>query len=124
MINKSIFFYCENKSIQFVSEKKKEEKQNSSLTDSNETSESNSSSYDSNTSNSSLYDSDGFRTDKDIYRTANTEDGMEKAYKSINNEMDNLHRNMRGGKINKREVLTRINFLLNGIKILDKKNKK
>ncbi|ATZ81085.1 hypothetical protein BMW23_1040 [Bodo saltans virus] len=48
-----------------------------------------------------------FRTDKDIYRTANTEDGMEKAYKSINNEMDNLHRNMRCGKINK---LIRINF--------------
>ena len=57
-------------------------------------------------------------------RTANTENRMKKAYKSINNEMDNLHRNMRGGKINKRDVLIRKNFLLNGIKILDRMKKK
>jgi hypothetical protein len=74
---------------------------------------------DSGSESSSSYNSDG-----DIYRTATaTDDGVNKVYKKINNEMDYIQKKMRGGKMQKREVVNRINFLLNGLRILDKLNK-
>lgn len=68
---------------------------------------------------SSSYNSDG-----DIYKTATaTDDGINKVYKKINNEMDYIQKKMKGGKMQKKEVVNRINFLLNGLHILDKLNK-
>jgi hypothetical protein len=81
-------------------------------------SESDSDSYSDSYSDS---DSSSYNSDGDIYRTATaTDDGVNKVYKKINNEMDYINRKMKGGKMTNKEVANRINFLLNGLRILDR----
>jgi hypothetical protein len=99
---------------------KKEKKYSESSYKKNQSdSESESSESESEDNESSSYNSDG-----DIYKTATaTDDGVNKVYKKINNEMDYIQKKMKGGKMQKKEVVNRINFLLNGLRILDKLNK-
>ena len=63
----------------------------------------------------------------DIYRATETDDGINKAYSKINREMEEIERKQNKGKMTGKEVVKRINFLLNGLRILDnveKNNKK
>lgn len=90
--------------------------------------DSNTSSEYSNSSSDGNYNSDTYRTEEDIY-TIKTEDEVNKAYKSLKNEMGymdkKMNRYLSGGKMEKHD-LSRMNFILKSLRTLDKfkKNKK
>jgi hypothetical protein len=60
----------------------------------------------------------------DIYRATETDDGIKKAYYKINKEMKYIEKKQNKRRITNKEVVERINFLLNGLKILNKIKKK
>ena len=80
---------------------------------SDDESESGSSNYTDSNSSTSYEDT------SDIYRATETDDGINKAYSKINREMEFIEKKQNGGKMTGREVVKRINFLLNGLRILD-----
>lgn len=65
-----------------------------------------------------------YTSESDIYRIATTDDGINKTYKKLNDEMKKI--NAIHNCISNEEISNRINFLLNGLKILDnlRNNKK
>lgn len=76
---------------------------------------------DSETSSNESSSSDVYTTN---YDTVNTDDGYNKAYNKINKEMDIVAKTQKGGKIKSKDVVKRINFLLDAIKILDNSKRK
>ena len=60
----------------------------------------------------------------DIYRATETDDGINKAYYKLNKEMEYVSKSQNDGKMTGKEVVKRINFLLNGLRILDNVKKK
>jgi hypothetical protein len=71
-------------------------------------------------SKSDSSDSTEYTSESDIYRTANTEDGINRTYKKLNDEMERISRTKKYKKMSNKEVANRIDFLLNGLGILDK----
>ena len=63
--------------------------------------------------------STSYEDTSDIYHATETEDGMSKAYNKLSREMDHISKLQRSGKMKGKEVVKRINFLLNGLQILD-----
>lgn len=58
-----------------------------------------------------------------IYRTATTDDGINRTYKKLNDEMKRIS-NI-NNKMSNKDIANRINFLINGLRILDDlRNKK
>jgi hypothetical protein len=103
-------------------EKQKNKKQVTVKSESSENSENdsnNTSSYDSSRDETNDSESSSYEDTSDIYRATETEDGMNKAYSKINREMELISKSQKGGKMTGKEVVKRINFLLNGLKILD-----
>jgi hypothetical protein len=84
------------------------------------TTKSNNESSNDNSTSGSESDSKSYRTEEDIYRTTNTEGGINKAYNKLNKEMEYINKNAKGGKMNNKEIVNRINFLLGGFRILDR----
>lgn len=72
-----------------------------SSSDETDSSESSSGSETSESSNSST----SYEDTSDIYRATETEDGLNKAYKKINKEMELMSKNQKGGKISGKEVV-------------------
>jgi hypothetical protein len=60
-----------------------------------------------------------YENTSDIYHATETEDGINKAYSKLNKEMENISKSQKGGKMTGKEIAKRINFLLNGLHILD-----
>lgn len=71
---------------------------------------------DSETSDS---DSSSYENTSDIYHATESEDGINKAYNKLNQEMNQIYKLQKGGKMSGKAVVKRINFLLNGLQILD-----
>ena len=105
------------KSEKHTTFKQTESSNNNTSSDSNTSDDSNT----FNDSDSSDDDSDtsSFENESDIYRATETEDGFDKAYTKLNNEMEYISKSQKCYKMNGKEIVKRINFLLNGIKILD-----
>jgi hypothetical protein len=79
-------------------------------------------------SKSSDYESEEsveYTAESDIYRTATTDDGINKTYRKLNDEMERISKTR--DCLSNRDIAKRIEFLLNGLRILDNlkiKNKK
>ena len=82
---------------------------------------------DSNTSNESSSDetssseeeSSSSGSDSDEFHMVATEDEINEAYRKINKEMSYIRRRQKEGTMKKSKAIKRINFLLNGLRILD-----
>ena len=99
------------KHAKIKSESESEDEEENETSD--EESESGSSQYTDSNSSTSYEDT------SDIYRATETDDGINKVYSKINREMDFIEKKQNGGKMTGKEVVKRINFLLNGLRILD-----
>ena len=110
-----------NKSEKHVEIKIEKKVDSSGESDDDETEENTYDSSDETSDSSTSYDDTS-----DIYRATETEDGINKAYSKLNKEMEYISKSQNKGKMKKKEVISRINFLLNGLRILDnvKKNNK
>jgi hypothetical protein len=64
----------------------------------------------------------------DIYRATETENGLNRAYRKINEEIDIIDTKYKNRNLNDKQVIDRIDFLVRALKILDqvkeKKSKK
>lgn len=87
---------------------------------SDEESESESESQSNSSSSSNNNSSSPYRSEADIYQSATTDDGLNKTYRKINREIEYISKKQKGGKMKKREITKRMNFLLDGLSILDK----
>lgn len=79
-------------------------------------------------SNNSSYSDDDTSSDyssSNTYYTTETEDGLNEAYNKINKQLSNISKKQKGGEMNNKQVIKKINLLLNSVRILnDVKNKK
>lgn len=100
--------------------KSESESENESITIKNVGLDESSSEYtDSSSDSESDDDSTSYEDTSDIYRATETDDEINKAYSKINREMEEIERKQNKGKMTGKEVIRRINFLLNGLRILD-----
>ena len=87
-----------------------------SVTNKTDSSTSNESSSDE---TSSSDESSSNESDSDEFHMVTTEDEINDAYRKINKEMSYIRRRQKEGTMKKSKAIKRINFLLNGLRILD-----